>query len=73
LGAALVAGAVTGLYSAGLDLVLYYPTWSSSWKWLYVVTVVASGVVIAGLGSWLLARALRATGVLDALPATRGE
>jgi energy-coupling factor transport system substrate-specific component len=73
LGAALVAGAVTGLYSAGLDLVLYYPTWSSSWKWLYVVTVVASGVVIAGLGSWLLARALRATSVLDALPATRGE
>jgi energy-coupling factor transport system substrate-specific component len=71
LGTAIIAAATTGLYATGLDLILYYPTWSSGWKWLYATTVVVSGIVIAGLGSWLLARALRSTGVLDALPATR--
>ena len=33
LGTALLAAAATGLGSLGLDLVLYYPLWSSSWKW----------------------------------------
>ena len=68
---AVVAAAATGLAALGLDLVVYYPTWSSGWKWMYAGTIVASAIVIAGVGSWLLARALRATGVLAALPATR--
>ncbi|HEX5018670.1 MAG TPA: ECF transporter S component [Actinomycetes bacterium] len=67
---ALLAALATGVGSLGLDLVLYYPTWSSEWKWLYTATLLTSAVVVAGLGSWLLARALRATGVLDALPAS---
>ena len=70
---ALVAAAATGLGALGLDLVIYYPTWSTSWKWLYTATLLTSAVMIAGVGSWLLARALRATGVLSALPASRDE
>jgi energy-coupling factor transport system substrate-specific component len=70
LAAALLAAAATGAGSLGLDLILYYPTWSSSWKTMYAVALVASAVVIAGIGSWLLARALRATGVLSALPSS---
>jgi energy-coupling factor transport system substrate-specific component len=73
LATALTAAAATGLGSLGLDLVMYYPTWSNSWKWLYAATLLTSAVLIAGVGSWLLARALRATGVLAALPASRDE
>lgn len=62
---ALLAAAATGLGSLGLDLVLYYPTWSAGWKWLYLASLLTSAIVIAGLGSWLLVRALAATGVLD--------
>jgi energy-coupling factor transport system substrate-specific component len=67
---AMLAAAATGVAALGLDLVLYYPTWSAGWKWLYAATVVVSAVVVAGVGSWLLTRALRATGVLSALPAS---
>ena len=70
---ALLAAAATGVGSLMLDLVIYYPTWASTWKWLYTATLVSSAVIIAGLGSWLLARALRATGVLSALPASHTE
>jgi energy-coupling factor transport system substrate-specific component len=70
---ALIAAGVTGLGSLGLDLVIYYPTWSTNWKWLYTATLLTSAVVIAGVGSWLLARALRATGALSALPASHDE
>jgi energy-coupling factor transport system substrate-specific component len=70
---AMLAAAATGLGSLGLDLVLYYPTWSSSWKWLYLTTLVTSAVLVAGVGSWLLRRALAATGVLSALPASGRE
>jgi energy-coupling factor transport system permease protein len=71
LGTAMLAAAATGLAALGLDLVVYYPTWSTGWKWMYTATVVTSAVLVAGVGSWLLARALRATGVLSALPASR--
>ncbi|MEO8329547.1 MAG: ECF transporter S component, partial [Candidatus Nanopelagicales bacterium] len=70
LGTALLAAAATGVGSLGLDLLLYYPTWSTGWKTLYACTLIASAVVVAGVGSWLLARALRASGALSALPAT---
>ena len=73
IGTALLAALATGIGSLGLDLVMYYPTWSASWKWLYTATLLTSAVIVAGLGSWLLARSLRATGVLSALPASRVE
>lgn len=70
---AMLAAAATGLGALMLDLVLYYPTWAAGWKWLYAGTLLTSAVVVAGIGSWLLRRALQATGVLSALPTASGR
>jgi energy-coupling factor transport system substrate-specific component len=64
LPAALGAGAAAGLAGALLDLAVFYAEWGADWQLLYVALVVVSASAIAGLGSWLLVRALVATGVL---------
>jgi energy-coupling factor transport system permease protein len=69
LGMGLVAGAAAGLGGALLDLAFYYPDWPADWQLAYSLTVVASSALIAGLGSWLLVRALARTGVLAPFPA----
>ncbi len=61
---ALLAGALAGVAAALLDLVLYYADWSGGWQLTYAVLLAASSAVVAGLGSWLLVRALARTGVL---------
>lgn len=61
---AVLAGAVAGAAAALLDLVFYYPKWSGSWQLAYTGLLAASAAVVAGLGSWLLVRALARTGVL---------
>jgi energy-coupling factor transport system substrate-specific component len=66
---AIAAGGAAGLGGALLDLVLYYPTWATDWQVAYVVIVVISAALIAGLGGWLLVRALARTGVLSPFPA----
>ena len=67
LAVAVAAGAVAGLAAAVLDLFVYryYPGFSAGWQVGYLAVVVLSGAVVAGLLSWLLVRALAATGVLD--------
>jgi energy-coupling factor transport system substrate-specific component len=65
--AALFAGAMAGM----LDLFYWYPTWTSGWQLTYVVTVVASTVVICGLGGTALVRALARTGALSAFAVGR--
>jgi len=60
-----LAGALSGLFSWGIDFF-----WSSYWTlspWVWAVqiaSVVVSGVVLAGLVSWLLGKGLVKTGVL---------
>ena len=61
---ALVAGAAAGAAAALLDIVFYYEAWSGVWQLTYTALLVVSAGVVAGLGSWLLVRALAATGVL---------
>jgi energy-coupling factor transport system substrate-specific component len=68
---ALLAGAGAGVTVGVMDAFLYFPTFSAGYKLAYVVLAVASGVVIAGLGSWALTRALAATGALAPLPSGR--
>jgi len=65
---ALVAGAAAGAAGALLDLVLYYPDWASGWQLVYALLVIPSAALIAGLGGWLLVRALARTGVLATFP-----
>lgn len=62
---AILAGAAAGLAAAILDLVYYYGAWRSEWKATYVGLVMASSLVIAGIGGAYLVRALARTGVLQ--------
>jgi energy-coupling factor transport system permease protein len=71
--AAILAGAAAGVAGALLDLAFYYPDWGTDWMALYTALVAASSALIAGLGSWLLVRALVRTGVLSAFPSGREQ
>jgi energy-coupling factor transport system permease protein len=71
LPAALTAGAGAGVVVGLLDSFVYYPTFEPAYKTAYVVLAVVSGVLIAGLGSWALTRALAATGALAPLASGR--
>jgi energy-coupling factor transport system permease protein len=68
---ALLSAAFAGAMAAVLDLVEYYPTWSGSWQTTYLVLVVASTVVVAGIGSTALVRALARTGALSSFASGR--
>jgi energy-coupling factor transport system substrate-specific component len=68
---ALAGGLLAGAAGGFLDLVLYYPTWSTGWKVAQVLVSAGSGLVIAGLGGWALTRGLAQTGVLDRFPSGR--
>jgi energy-coupling factor transport system permease protein len=65
---AIVAGAAAGAAAALLDIVMYYQAWSGAWQGWYAVLVAASSALVAGVGSWLLVRALARTGVLAPFP-----
>jgi energy-coupling factor transport system substrate-specific component len=71
--AAMVAGAAAGVAGALLDLAFYYPEWGTDWMLLYTALVAASSALIAGIGGWLLVRALARTGVLGAFPVGREQ
>jgi energy-coupling factor transport system substrate-specific component len=68
---AVAGGALAGAAAALLDIVNFYPTYATDWKWAYAGLVVASSAVIAGAGGWALTRALAQTGVLDRFPSGR--
>jgi energy-coupling factor transport system permease protein len=67
----LLAGGAAGAAGALLDLVLYYPDWAAGWQATYAALVIPSAAIIAGIGGWLLVRALAATGVLSPFPSGR--
>ena len=69
----LVAGAAAGAAAVLLDLVIYYPSWAANYQVLYAALVIPSAAIVAGLGGWLLVRALVRTGVLGAFPAAREQ
>jgi energy-coupling factor transport system substrate-specific component len=71
LGAALAAGAGSGVALALLDLTFYFTDYPAGQKLAYVVLSVLSGAVIAGAGGWALTRALAATGALAPLASGR--
>ncbi len=60
-----LAGAAAGLAAASLDLVYYYGAWRADWKLTYVLIVMASSLVIAGVGGSALVKALARTGALQ--------
>lgn len=70
---AVLAGALSGLAAAIHDLIVYYPDAGTDFQAVYVVATVASGAAVAGLGAWLLLRALTAAGVLHEFAAGRDQ
>ena len=68
---ALLAGLGAGLALAISENILYNALWSVEFKLLYTLFASISGVVIAGLLSWLAMRGLARTGVLSAFAAGR--
>jgi len=61
---AVLAGAAAGAAAVVLDVTLYYYDWAPSWMVAYAALVVTSSALIAGVGGWLLVKALARTGVL---------
>ena len=70
---ALLAGAAAGAAAVLLDLVIYWPSWGAAYQAIYAALVIPSAALMAGLGGWLLVRALAQTGVLNAFPAGREQ
>ncbi len=70
---ALLSALLAGAMAAGLDLFYWYPMWAGGWKITYLVVVVASTVVVSGLGGRALVRALARTGALDSFASGRSR
>ncbi len=68
---AMLAGAASGIAMAVNNLVLYYPGPDAGFQIVCAISAVSSGVFIAGLGSWALARAPAKTGALSRFAAGR--
>jgi len=71
LGVALLAGAVAGFALAINDLILWYPGSAVAFVSIYTVSSILSGLVLAGLLSWLAVRGLARTGALSRFAAGR--
>jgi energy-coupling factor transport system substrate-specific component len=61
---AMLAGAAAGVVAGFNDWIFWYPGADGLFITIYVICAAVSGAVIAGLGSWLLVKALARTGAL---------
>lgn len=68
---ALLAGLTAGVFLGVSENILYNVEWAAQWQGLYVLFAAVSGLVIAGLLSWLAMRALARTGALSQFAAGR--
>ena len=62
---AMLAGAGAGLACGINDRILWYPGADLPFTAVYITSTTISGAVIAGLGGWLLMKALASTGALS--------
>ena len=70
---AVIAGALAGLGAAIHDIAVYYPATDLTYWAIFTAGTVLSGALIAGVGGWMLLRALVATGVLHEFAAGRDQ
>lgn len=68
---AVLAGAAAGAFGAVYEWFVYFSAWSFGYQLAYLGFFVVSGAVIAGVGGWVLVRALAKAGVLDSFEAGR--
>ncbi|WP_431075361.1 ECF transporter S component [Microbacterium phyllosphaerae] len=67
----MLAGAGAGLACGINDRILWYAGADTLFTTVYIVSTTISGAIIAGLGAWLIARGLAATGALGRFAAGR--
>ncbi len=70
---AMLAGGLAGVAATVHDVIAYYRDLGADFWLVYGVAAAASGVVVAGIGSWLLLRALVRSGVLGDFAAGREQ
>ncbi|MDQ3690013.1 MAG: ECF transporter S component [Chloroflexota bacterium] len=70
---AMLAGAFAGVAASVHDIALYYPDLGVPFWVVYAAATVVSGVIVSGIGSWMLVRALVGTGVLSDFAAGREQ
>jgi energy-coupling factor transport system permease protein len=70
---AMLAGGLAGVAATVHDVIAYYPDTGVDFWLVYGAAATASGVVVAGVGSWLLLRALVRSGVLGDFAAGREQ
>ncbi|MFY0409009.1 ECF transporter S component [Solicola sp. PLA-1-18] len=68
---AVLAGALSGVIGGFYEGFAYYSDWNPLWRLSYMGFFAVSGAVVAGVGGWLLVRALARTGALDSFGAGR--
>lgn len=68
---AILAGAGAGLAGGINDRVFWYPGADTLFTSVYIASTTLSGAVVAGLGGWLITRALARTGALSRFAAGR--
>jgi len=64
IGFAVLGGALAAIGAALHDIPLYYPDTGTNFWIVFTGALVISGVLISGIGGWILFRALASTGVL---------
>jgi len=62
---AVLAGAGAAILETPHELIVYYAGTGALYQTVFTASIIVSGAVVAGIGSWLIARALAATGALD--------
>jgi len=75
LGVSLLAGLASGLF-AGISeayIMAYYVEYTAALKIFHVIATGVSGLIVAGLLSWLATRGLAKTGALSALASRRAH
>jgi energy-coupling factor transport system substrate-specific component len=70
---AILAAILAGIGAAIHDIVVYWSALGPAFWAVFTLTLLLSGALIAGLGSWLLVRALVPTGVLGAFAVGREQ
>jgi energy-coupling factor transport system substrate-specific component len=68
---AILAGAAAGVACGINDVILWYAGADTAFTVIYIASSTVSGAVIAGVGAWLIARGLAATGALSRFAAGR--
>lgn len=68
---AMLAGALAGAFESVYEWFAWYSDWGLEHRLVHLGFFIVSGAVIAGLGGWLLVRALARTGALDSFEAGR--